>query len=274
MIESRARLRILLPVILAVLLLGCQADPNNAAGRTPTPVPTASPTQSVPAETPDPNSPMPTAAPKQSGPAAPAAPTAPSSYVMNGTGNSLVEQAHAQLLSQGNKVFLIIVSPQSTGLEGEIYQDLIGRDFRATAGTDEGFDTHAEFCYPDCVFVRIEAINQISVASWRAVLTHEYRHITQARNNSTMAQDFRDANGEFTTYAAFSEACADYGVNVAPVYLAQTRIDSIKSILGAGQQDLAQACDGDKPAYLKLVDEYNNAAGGSDAFQHLFPPYQ
>jgi hypothetical protein len=204
----------------------------------------------------------------------PAPPHQPTSYVVNGIGGSNVEQAHAQLQQQGNHVYLIVVSSDSPGIEGQIYRDLIQRNIRATVGPDEGFDTHGEFCYPNCVFVPREAANAISVQAWVDVLRHEYRHITQAENNPNMAQDFRNPSGEFTTYAAFEEACADYGLNVAPIYHAQVRMDQLKNVLGPARQSLIErACAGDKNAYQTLLDQYDQRAG-QGAFALLFPPFR
>jgi hypothetical protein len=213
--------------------------------------------------------------PPDQAPASTPGPTDPSGYVVNGTGNSNIEQAHLRLQSQDDPVYLVIVSSQSTGIEGEIYRDLRQRHFRTTTGPDEGVDTKGEFCYPNCVFVLSGEVNAISIDSWVRVLQHEYRHITQAKNNPSIAQDFRDPNGMFTPYAAFSEACADYGLNVAPVYHAQERIDRLKNVVGTDQQGLIdQACGGDKSAYQNLVDQYNQEVGQTFAFQELFPPYQ
>lgn len=207
--------------------------------------------------------------------AADAIPGAAAGYVVNGTGDSNVEQAHAFLQGEGNSVYLIIVSDESTGVEGQIYRDLVKRHFRATTGPDEGIDTHAEVCYPDCVFVTRQEVNAIGVSAWIEVLRHEYRHITQALNNPLMAQDFRDPDGLFTPYAAFSEACADYGLNVAPVYEAQARIDRLIEVLQADEQGLIdQACQGDKASYQSLVEDYDQNMGDVGAFRKLFPPYR
>ncbi len=201
--------------------------------------------------------------------------TSAPNLVVNADGNSNVEQAHAQLQNDGNQVYLVIVSNQSTGLEHDIYQDLRERNIRATTGPDEGIDTHGEFCYPDCVFVPKEEVNAISVQAWADVLRHEFRHIVQAKNNPNLAKDFRSPNGQFTTDAAFSEACADYGLNVDLAYHAQERMDQLKRVLGSERQSLIdRACQGDKPAYQTLVDQYNQKSGYSGAFGDLFPPYE
>ncbi len=195
--------------------------------------------------------------------------------MVNGTGDSNVEQAHARLLGEGNRVYLILVSDRSTGLEGEIYRDMIRRDIRATAGPDEGFDTHGEFCSPDCVYVPAEDANAITPDSWYDVLRHEYRHVVQSKNNPDMAKDFRDSSGRFTTYAAFSEACADYGLYVAPQYQAQARIDQLKQALGAAGQNLIdRACMGEVPAYQALMAQYDQANGTNGSFALLFPPFE
>lgn len=190
------------------------------------------------------------------------------------TSDSNVGRAHALLQSQGKRFTLIIVSRNSTELEGEIHRDLQQRGFRATAGPDEGFDTRGESCYPGCVYVRIQDVNVISVYAWARVLQHEYRHIIQATNNPRMAQDFRNSDGVFTPYAAFSEACADYELNVARMYRARQRIDQVKRILGDGQESLVnQACNGYMRAYVELVDLYNENIGRPNAFEELFRPY-
>ena len=147
--------------------------------------------------------------------------------------------------------------------------------FRTTTGPDEGIDTASEFCYPDCIFVLSDVVNVLNSNSWARVFQHEYRHITQAKNNPDMARDFRDPNGIFTTYGAFSEACADYGLNVAPLYRAESRMSRLMNALGADRQGLIdQACIGDKSAYQDLVNQYNQTVGQGSAFQQLFPPYR
>lgn len=201
--------------------------------------------------------------------------TPPPGYVLYGPGNSNAERAHEILLNEGNAIYLIVVSTQSTGVEGDIYRDLRQRNFRTTTGPDEGIDTSTEICYPNCAYVLAEELNAIGVNSWVRVLQHEYRHITQAKNNPNLARDFRDPDGTFTTYGAFVEACADYGLDVAPVYHAQQRIDDLKSALGADRQSLIdQACAGDPFLYVSLRNQYNIAIGRADAFDQLFPPYR
>jgi hypothetical protein len=262
------------PPLATVTAMPATPTPS-AVIETPTGVPEAAPpiptapagatqTQVVP-----PTDPAPTGTPT---------PTRPASLVVDGSGNSNAERAHLILQSDsepGDPVYLVIVSGQSTGVEGEIYRDLRQRGFRTTTGPDEGIDTSSEFCYPGCVFVLAEEVNAIGVNSYMRVLQHEYRHIVQAKNNPTMARDFRDPGGLFTPYGAFSEACADYGLNVAPIYRAQQRIDRLKSVLGSDSQGLIdEACRGDKPAYQDLVDRYDQAVGEATAFQELFPPYR
>lgn len=206
-------------------------------------------------------------------PAAQAAPM-PNS-VVNAIGDSNVEQADAQLQKSGSQFDLIFVSTKSTGVQADIYRDLRQRNIRATTGPDEGIDTQGESCYPNCVFIPREEADAISVEAWIEVLRHEYRHIIQEKNNPDMARDFRNSQGLFTTYAAFSEACADYGIDVEPLYHAQERIDRLKQVLGAVRQGLLdRACDGDKLAYQTLLDQYNQSAGYSGAFGDLFPPYE
>lgn len=221
----------------------------------PTPVGTGTPWDDTPTSTPT--------------------PTWPPNHIVNGNGSSRVEHALPLLESQVGPVILIIVSNQSAGVEGDIYRDLHRRLFRTTTGPDEGIDTKSEFCYPTCIFVLSEEVNAIGVSAWVRVLQHEYRHVTQAKHNSTLAQDFRDVSGAFTPYGAFSEACADYGLGVAPVYRAQQRIDQLKRVLGPDQQGLIDgACAGDKSAYGDMVTQYDQKVGQPNAFQGLFPPYR
>ena len=203
-------------------------------------------------------------------------PTAnPTPYVINGNGESTVEQAHARLQNEGRQTYLLILSSASSDVEGEIYQDLRQRNIRMTTGPDEGIDTHGLFCYPNCVFVPQEEVNALSVEAWVQVLRHEYRHIVQATNNPHMAQDFREPGGQFTPYAAFSEVCADYGLNVALFYRAQERMDQLKLALGESQQSLIdQACNGNKAAYDKVVQAFNQHKGSEQAFVQLFEPYR
>ena len=186
-----------------------------------------------------------------------------------------IELAHDRLQAEPMQTTLIIVSSASTGLEGLIYQDMRTRVFRSTTGPDEGIDTHSLSCYPNCVFVPSEEVNVLTVGVWMLVLRHEYRHMVQASHNPNLAADFRGPDGRFTSYAAFSEACADYGLNVAPVYRAQVRIDQLRAALGASRQPLIdQACQGDKPSYDQVMQMYDAASVGGGMFSELFPTYR
>ena len=148
------------------------------------------------------------------------------------------------------------------------------RVFRSTTGPDEGIDTHSLPCYPNCVFVPIEEVNVLTVGTWMQVLRHEYRHMLQASHNPNLAADFRGPDGRFTSYGAFSEACADAGLNVAPIYQARARLDQLRATLSAAQQPLIdQACQGDRPSYEQLVLLYNTALSSPQAFALLFPTY-
>jgi hypothetical protein len=199
----------------------------------------------------------------------------PPGSVVDDLGESTAGQAVARLQDEGLQTTLIIVSANSTGVELEIYQDMRQRMIRGTAGPDEGIDTRSQRCYPYCVFIPFEERNALSVDAWVLVLRHEYRHMVQAVHNPTMASDYRVAGGGFfTTYAAFSEACADYGLNVSTLYHAQERIDQLKAVVGAGMQALIdQACLGDTPSYDKLALAYNQNRGSEPEFAELFPPY-
>jgi hypothetical protein len=179
--------------------------------------------------------------------------------VVDDSGESTAGQAVVRLRADGLSMTLVIVSENSTGVELAVYQDLHQRMIRATAGPDEGVDIRSERCYPYCVFVPFDERNALSVEAWTLVLRHEYRHMLQASHNPNMASDFRaPGGGLFTTYAAFSEACADYGLNVSTLYHAQERIEQVKMVIGGGAQTLLdQACAGDKSAYDKLVQTYN-----------------
>jgi hypothetical protein len=79
----------------------------------------------------------------------------------------------------------------------------------------------------------------------------------------------------FTPYAAFMEACADYGINVEELYHAQVRIEALKAALGASfSGTLNQACKGDRGSYQAVVSQYNSREGSSNAFSTLFPQYR
>jgi len=186
-------------------------------------------------------------------------------------------RAQAELLAEGAKFNLIILSNQSIGLEGEIYKDLIKRNIRSTTGPDEGFDTSSLDCYPTCIFVPIGVLNELSVESWTYVLRHEERHTIQAGNNPNLARDFRPTmDGPFTTYAAFEEAYADDGIYVGEnIYHASERMPKLKMVLGASNMaTYERACQGDQTAYQDIVNIYNSKAGGKGAFETLFPPYK
>ena len=189
---------------------------------------------------------------------------------------SRLELAHARLDAQGVKFELNVVAPWSTGVALAIYRDLRLRRYRSTTGPDEGIDTHGLACYPACIFVPFQEVNVLAVDRWVAVLRHEYRHVIQATHNPGMAADFRSGpTGPFTSYGLFSEVCADYGINVAPGYRADTRMTTLKRVLGAGRQVLIdQACQGSKPSYDAMVFAYNQLRRSSRAFAALFPRYR
>src|SRR5207244_2429590 len=98
----------------------------------------------------------------------------------NDRGSSNVEVAHERLQQEPMQTTLIIVSDTSSGVEGNIYRDLLARNFRSSTGPDEGIDTHSLSCYPNCVFVPAPEVNALSVDGWVQVLRHEYRHMVQA----------------------------------------------------------------------------------------------
>jgi hypothetical protein len=197
-------------------------------------------------------------------------------YLINGDKTTNVARAQAELFQEGLRFYLIIVSAKSTGLEGEIYQDLIKRNFRATTGPDEGFDTQSLECHPNCVFVPAEVANALSVPSWKNVLKHEQRHMVQAANNPDMAREFRRTEESlFTTYAAFLEACADDGIFVGEeVYHASERMPKLKQVIGAENKTLLErACEGFPDAYQTIGTQYE-AKQGAGSFAKLFPPYK
>lgn len=199
-----------------------------------------------------------------------------SKYLVNGSKTTSAAQAQAQLFQEGLRFYLIVVSPNSTGLEGEINQDLVKRNFRATTGPDEGFDTQSLECHPNCVFVPAEVADALSVEGWRNVLAHEQRHMVQAANNPDLAREFRRTEESlFSTYAAFLEACADDGIYVAEeTYHASERMPQLKNGLGAAREgELERACEGFKDAYQGIVTAYE-AKAGQGAFAKLFPPYK
>jgi hypothetical protein len=188
---------------------------------------------------------------------------------------SRVELAHAQLEAQGQHFSLIMVSPASQSLELAIYRDLRARRYRSTAGPDEGFDTHGQPCFPNCVYIPFQEVNVLAVSTWVRVLRHEIRHMNQAAHNPTLARDFREPNGIFTSYGMFSEVCADYGINVGALYRAAYRMGALRAWLGRGRYALiGNACAGDKPSYVSVVTLYNRVRRSSRAFALLFPRYR
>lgn len=193
------------------------------------------------------------------------------------TGNSAssnVEIALDEFERGGITLELIFVSAESAGVEGNIYRDLKRRLYRITTGPDEGFDVSDLPCSPRCLFVPLEDANSITVENWLRVLDHEYRHVIQAEHNPNLAHEFRDSSGSFTTYASFSEACADYGIWVGN-YNAQERIDELKGTLGQDRAALLDnACKGNRDSFREVVSEFNAANQSDQAFIQLFPPYR
>lgn len=197
-------------------------------------------------------------------------------YLSGTTLDTNVAKAQARLFRQGLRFYLIVVSAESVNLEQAIYRDLVKRNVRATTGPDEGFDTSRLKCYPNCVFVAAYAVNTLGIEFWANVLRHEQRHMVQAANNPNMARDFRDAQGNFTTYAAFAEACADEGICVAEeIYHASERMPKLRATLGVtNTARLERACQGDTVAYRNVVETYEAKLGERGAFAKLFPPYK
>lgn len=271
------RLRLVLAIILVAVLAGCASaakptgSPNApAVGATSTAAST-SPAPITRAATTSTQAPVIQTATAQT----PGAQATPPKVVVDDSGESTAGQAVVRLRADGLNMTLVIVSENSTGVELAVYQDLHQRMIRATTGPDEGIDIRSERCYPYCVFVPFDERNALSVDAWSLVLRHEYRHMLQASHNPNLASDFRaPGGGLFTTYAAFSEACADYGLNVSTLYHAQERIDQVKMVIGGGAQTLLdQACTGDKTAYDKLVQTYNQNRDAAPEFAQLFPQY-
>lgn len=197
-------------------------------------------------------------------------------YLVNGNKSTNVAQAQAELFQEGLRFYLIIVSSSSTGLEAEIYQDLVKRNFRATTGPDEGFDTQSLECHLSCVFVPLDVVNALTVPSWKSVLRHEQRHMLQAANNPDLAREFRRTETSlFSTYAAFLEACADEGILVADeTYLSSVRMPRLRQTLGANAKTMIdRACEGYREDYDSVVQMYD-AKQGAGSFANLFPPYK
>lgn len=195
---------------------------------------------------------------------------------LGGERNTNVAEAQGLLFLEHLVFTVIVVSPDSTGVEKTIYDDLTRRHLRATSGPDEGIDTKSIQCYPNCVFIHPTAVNEIIVESWRNVLRHEQRHMVQAANNPDMARDFRNPSDKtFTTYAAFMEACADDGIYVADqLYHSSKRMPELNNTLGEENRALVTAaCRGDPTLYQQLVTAYE-AKAGADSFAKLFPPYR
>lgn len=208
----------------------------------------------------------------------PPLPTGPWTAALLGGGtDSNVARAHARLWQDGLQLAVLVVSPRSEGVQQEIYRDLVKRNLRATTGPDEGFDTRTVQCFPNCVFVPLEAVNSISVESWVNVLRHEQRHMVQAANNPDLAQAFRpDHTKPFTTYAAFLEVCADDGIYVGePFYHTLERMSRVRAALDVADLPLLKlACEGNPTAYNSVVNAYERKAGGPGSFASLFPPYR
>lgn len=197
-------------------------------------------------------------------------------YQINADATTNVAKAQSLIYDEGIRFYLVVLSKGATGLEAEIYKDLVERKIRATTGPDEGFNTESLKCNPNCVFVPIKVVDALSVESWASVLRHEHRHMIQASHNPTMADDFRDAEGLFTTYAAFLEACADDGIYVGEeIYHAQVRMPQLNKVLGeAHQADLQAACEGHKDTYDTVVRLYEQETGQPGSFAKLFPQYR
>lgn len=187
-----------------------------------------------------------------------------------------VEVAQQELQDRGIHFTLLVISAESEGVQGAIYRDLLKRHLRATSGPDEGFDTRSLDCFPKCVLVRAEVVNEISVESWVNVLRHEQRHMVQAANNPNLALQFRPTTDAlFTTYAAFMEACADDGIFVAEnIYHSSERMPELRAVLGLENVGLMEpACAGFRESYESIVTAFD-AKQGEGAFAALFPPYK
>ena len=197
-------------------------------------------------------------------------------YVVRPIGGTHVERAYEELVRRDmlRRVTLILLDADVGGVEKRIYDSMKRRKFRATTGPDEGIDASGVPGCPRCIFVPRDDANVISIASWQGILIHEKRHLSQAAVNTTLAMDFRGDAGQFTSYAAFCEACADDGLFTTPMYRSRERLAQLREVVGAENAALLeQACRGDKTAYSELALLHDSLVQEPGAFEELFRPY-
>ncbi len=263
--------------------------PGATVTLTPTPIPptsTPQPTEVPPTNTPPPttipptSTPQPTEVPPTNTPpptTIPPTSTPQPTEVPPTINTSNVHVAIENLRERGINMRLYVVSSSSEDVFKVIYDDLRRRNFIATTGPDEGIDTRGVSGCPYCIFVPDYSVNSRSVASWERIIQHEAWHSLQVANNPDLAYHFRGEseglNTRFGVYARFQECCAEvFGCQVAAGFYHPDNLRLLMNRMPEQEDLILAACSGNRDAYFRLKDLYNDAQG-DNAFQNLFPPY-
>lgn len=226
----------------------------------------------------------------------------PVGYVPVGyAGTALGQAVSTYNATHPYRVVLHVVSGDSEGIDGEMYQDLLAREWYIM-GPEDFAGSIEKQGWPYVVIAREETLDANPVKVWGYVLDHEFVHMVAAANLATeglnLAELMRAPDGIFTHEARFHEVCADYYPRdedgnhrpVARSYGAMDRMPQLLEVLddGAPAHDpppgyevlditgvplVDAACVWDREAMEAVRDLYD-AERGLGAFDVLFPTYR
>jgi hypothetical protein len=218
-------------------------------------------------------------------------------------GTTLAKAVVAFNATHPHRITLHVVSKDSEGIDGDMYQDLIQRRWRVM-GPEDFAASIGKAGWPYIVIAREDALDAISVAGWGYVLDHELVHMVAAANlaidSLNLAELMRRPDGTFTNEARFHEVCADFyprdeDGNHRPVASGYDAMDRMPQLLRVVEEHDSQltayqlppdfevlaitgsslvdaACVWDRTAMTIVRDLYDEMQG-QGAFNALFPSY-
>jgi len=274
-------------------------DPTPASTATPTPGKTATPTWRINL-TSAPLSTRTLAPPPHTATTVHAEPThVPAAF----EGTTLGQAVTAYNATHPHKITLHVVGQDSDGVDGQMYEDLLERQWRIM-GPEDFAESITKPGWPYIVIAREETLDAISAEGWGYVLDHELVHMVAAANLAAnglnLAELMRSPDGTFGHKARFHEVCADFYPRdaegehhpVARFYGAMDRMPELLRVLEeydaealayqsppdyevlaiTGKPLVDAACAWDHQA-VEVVRGLYDEKRGPGAFDALFPSY-